>query len=156
MGRHLSEQNRHLNNKKEQAVRTGKETSSAGLSYMERRMAGRTGREAAVAAIVPAMIAAVLLAAFMFVPLDGWMRCVAFLIPFVIAGFDVFMESVERIAARNYFDKAPVTLIAAIAAEVSFSMATQARIGAIFFHSPPSYRFFLKKAPPFLPKRVGK
>lgn len=116
MGRHLSEQNRHLNNKKEQAVRTGKETSSAGLSYMERRMAGRTGREAAVAAIVPAMIAAVLLAAFMFVPLDGWMRCVAFLIPFVIAGFDVFMESVERIAARNYFDKAPVTLIAAIAA----------------------------------------
>ena len=48
------------------------------------------------------------------------------------------------------------SLIAAVAAEVSFSMATQARIGAIFFHSPPLYRFFLKKAPPFLAKRVGK
>ena len=43
------------------------------------------------------------------------MKCVAFLIPFVIAGFAVLMDAIDKLIERKYFEAEQITLIAAIA-----------------------------------------
>ena len=60
------------------------------------------------------MFAAVLLAALSFLPAEGWMKCVAFLIPFVIAGFAILMDAIDKLIDRKYFEAEQITLIAAI------------------------------------------
>ncbi len=43
------------------------------------------------------------------------MKCVAFLIPFVIAGFAVLMDAIDKLIERKYFEAEQITLVAAIA-----------------------------------------
>ena len=116
MGKHVSEQRRHLKAKDEP-----QEFPEIDEMYEESRGAKKAKRGFAdcgsisFGGIAPVGFSAVLLAALSFLPAEGWMKCVAFLIPFVIAGFAVLMDAIDKLIERKYFEAEQITLIAAIA-----------------------------------------
>lgn len=116
MGKHVSEQSRHLKIKNEpqefpEIDEIGEE--SRGAKKAKRGFADCGS--ISFGGIAPAVFSAVLLAALSFLPAEGWMKCVAFLIQFVIAGFAVLMDAIDKLIERKYFEAEQITLIAAIA-----------------------------------------
>lgn len=117
MGKHVSEQSRHLKTKDEpqefpEIDEIGEE--SRGAKKAKRGFADCGS--ISFGGIAPVVFAAVLLAALSFLPAEGWMKCVAFLMPFVIAGFAILMDAIDKLIDRKYFEAEQITLIAAIAA----------------------------------------
>ena len=116
MGKHVSEQSRHLKIKDEP-----QEFPEIDEIDEDSREAKKTKRgftdcgSVSFGGIAPVVFSAVLLAALSFLPAEGWMKCVAFLIPFVIAGFAVLMDAIDKLIERKYFEAEQITLIAAIA-----------------------------------------
>ena len=116
MGKHVSEQSRHLKTKNEpqdfpEIYETGEENRGAKKAKRGFANCGSIS----FGGIAPVVFSAVLLAALSFLPAEGWMKCVAFLIPFVIAGFAVLMDAVDKLIERKYFEAEQITLVAAIA-----------------------------------------
>ena len=116
MGKHVSEQSRHLKIKDEP-----QEFPEIDEIDEDSREAKKTKRgfadcgSVSFGGIAPVVFSAVLLAALSFLPAEGWMECVAFLIPFVIAGFALLMDAIDKLIERKYFEAEQITLIAAIA-----------------------------------------
>ena len=135
MGKHVSEQSRHLKAKDEP-----QEFPEIDEMYEESRGAKKTKRGFAdcgsisFGGIAPVGFSAVLLAALSFLPAEGWMKCVAFLIPFVIAGFAVLMDAIDKLIERKYFEAEQITLIAAIAVFAS-GFYTEAVLLLILFRA---------------------
>lgn len=116
MGKHVSEQSRHLKIKDE--PQEFPEIDEIDEDSREAKKAKRGFADCgsvSLGGIAPVVFSAVLLAALSFLPAEGWMKCVAFLIPFVIAGFAVLMDAIDKLIERKYFEAEQITLIAAIA-----------------------------------------
>ena len=116
MGKHVSEQSRHLKIKDE--PQEFPEIDEIDEDSREAKKAKRGFADCgsvSFGGIAPVVFSAVLLAALSFLPAEGWMKCVAFLIPFVIAGFAVLMDAIDKLIERKYFEAEQITLIAAIA-----------------------------------------
>lgn len=116
MGKHVSEQSRHLKIKDE--PQEFPEIDEIDEDSREAKKAKRGFADCdsvSFGGIAPLVFSAVLLAALSFLPAEGWMECVAFLIPFVIAGFALLMDAIDKLIERKYFEAEQITLIAAIA-----------------------------------------
>ena len=116
MGKHVSEQSRHLKIKDE--PQEFPEIDEIDEDSREAKKAKRGFADCgsvSFGGIAPVVFSAVLLAVLSFLPAEGWMKCVAFLIPFVIAGFAVLMDAIDKLIERKYFEAEQITLIAAIA-----------------------------------------
>ena len=116
MGKHVSEQSRHLKTKDEpQEFPEIDEIDEENRGAKKAKRGFADCGSISFGGIAPAAFSAVLLAALSFLPAEGWMKCVAFLIPFVIAGFAVLMDAIDKLIERKYFEAEQITLIAAIA-----------------------------------------
>ena len=116
MGKHVSEQSRHLKIKDE--PQEFPEIDEIDEDSREAKKAKRGFADCgsvSFGGIAPVVFSAVLLAALSFLSAEGWMKCVAFLIPFVIVGFAVLMDAIDKLIERKYFEAEQITLIAAIA-----------------------------------------
>lgn len=116
MGKHVSEQSRHLKTKDEpQDFPEIDEIDEESRGAKKAKRGFADCGSISFGGIAPVVFAAVLLAALSFLPAEGWMKCVAFLIPFVIAGFAILMDAIDKLIDRKYFEAEQITLIAAIA-----------------------------------------
>lgn len=116
MGKHVSEQSRHLKTKDEpQDFPEIDEIDEESRGAKKAKRGFADCGSISFGGIAPVVFAAVLLAALSFLPAEGWMKCVAFLIPFVIAGFAVLMDAIDKLIERKYFEAEQITLVAAIA-----------------------------------------
>ncbi|MCI7623649.1 MAG: cadmium-translocating P-type ATPase [Clostridiales bacterium] len=115
MGKHVSEQSRHLKTKDEpQDFPEIDENDEESRGAKKAKRGFADCGSISFGGIAPVVFAAVLLAALSFLPAEGWMKCVAFLIPFVIAGFAILMDAIDKLIDRKYFEAEQITLIAAI------------------------------------------
>ena len=115
MGKHVSEQSRHLKTKDEpQDFPEIDEIDEESRGAKKAKRGFADCGSISFGGIAPVVFAAVLLAALSFLPAEGWMKCVAFLIPFVIAGFAILMDAIDKLIDRKYFEAEQITLIAAI------------------------------------------
>ena len=73
-------------------------------------------RELSVKDVAVPLLAALIFAALWFAPTGGWIRTLTFLIPYFIAGFDVLLKALERIAEKEPLNEALVSVLASIAA----------------------------------------
>ena len=116
MGKHVSEQSRHLKTKDEpQDFPEIDEIDEESRGAKKAKRGFADCGSISFGGIAPVVFAAVLLAALSFLPAEGWMKCVAFLIPFVIAGFAILMDAIDKLIDRKYFEAEQITLVAAIA-----------------------------------------
>ena len=116
MGKHVSEQSRHLKIKNEpQEFPEIDEIDEESRGAKKAKRGFADCGSISFGGIAPLVFSAVLLAALSFLPAEGWMKCVAFLIPFVIVGFAVLMDAIDKLIERKYFEAEQITLIAAIA-----------------------------------------
>lgn len=116
MGKHVSEQSRHLKTKDEpQDFPEIDEIDEESRGAKKAKRGFANCGSISFGGIAPVVFSAVLLAALSFLPAEGWMKCVAFLIPFVIAGFAILMDGIDKLIDRKYFEAEQITLIAAIA-----------------------------------------
>lgn len=116
MGKHVSEQSRHLKTKDEpQEFPEIDEIDEESCGAKKAKRGFADCGSISFGGIAPVVFAAVLLAALSFLLAEGWMKCVAFLIPFVIAGFAVLMDAIDKLIERKYFEAEQITLVAAIA-----------------------------------------
>ena len=116
MGKHVSEQSRHLKTKDEpQEFPEIDEIDEENRGAKKAKRGFANCGSISFGGIAPVVFSAVLLAALSFLPAEGWMKCVAFLIPFVIAGFSILMDAIDKLIERKYFEAEQMTLIAAIA-----------------------------------------
>lgn len=116
MGKHVSEQSRHLKTKDEpQDFPEIDEIDEESRGAKKAKRGFADCGSISFGGIAPVVFAAVLLAALSFLLAEGWMKCVAFLIPFVIAGFAILMDAIDKLIDRKYFEAEQITLIAAIA-----------------------------------------
>ena len=116
MGKHVSEQSRHLKTKDEpQEFPEIDEIDEENRGAKKAKRGFANCGSISFGGIAPVVFSAVLLAALSFLPAEGWMKCVAFLIPFVIAGFAILMDAIDKLIDRKYFEAEQITLIAAIA-----------------------------------------
>ncbi len=116
MGKHVSEQSRHLKIKDEpQEFPEIDEIDEDSREVKKTKRGFADCGSVSFGGIAPVIFSAVLLAALSFLPAEGWMECVAFLIPFVIAGFALLMDAIDKLIERKYFEAEQITLIAAIA-----------------------------------------
>ena len=115
MGKHVSEQSRHLKTKDEpQDFPEIDEIDEESRGAKKAKRGFADCGSISFGGIAPVVFSAVLLAALSFLPAEGWMKCVAFLIPFVIAGFAILMDAIDKLIDRKYFEAEQITLIAAI------------------------------------------
>ena len=115
MGKHVSEQSRHLKTKDEpQDFPEIDEIDEESRGAKKAKRGFADCGSISFGGIAPVVFAAVLLAALSFLPAEGWMKCVAFLIPFVIASFAILMDAIDKFIDRKYFEAEQITLIAAI------------------------------------------
>mgnify|MGYP001001096016 CR=1 FL=1 len=116
MGKHVSEQSRHLKTKDEpQNFPEIDEIDEESRGAKKAKRGFANCGSISFGGIAPVVFSAVLLAALSFLLAEGWMKCVAFLIPFVIAGFAILMDAIDKLIDRKYFEAEQITLIAAIA-----------------------------------------
>lgn len=116
MGKHVSEQSRHLKTKDEpQEFPEIDEIDEENRGAKKAKRGFANCGSISFGGIAPVVFSAVLLAALSFLPAEGWMKCVAFLIPFIIAGFAILMDAIDKLIDRKYFEAEQITLIAAIA-----------------------------------------
>ena len=116
MGKHVSEQSRQLKTKDEpQEFPEIDEIDEENRGAKKAKRGFANCGSISFGGIAPVVFSAVLLAALSFLPAEGWMKCVAFLIPFVIAGFAILMDAIDKLIDRKYFEAEQITLIAAIA-----------------------------------------
>lgn len=116
MGKHVSEQSRHLKTKDEpQEFPEIDEIDEENRGTKKAKHGFADCGSISFGGIAPVVFSVVLLAALSFLPAEGWMKCVAFLIPFVIAGFAILMDAIDKLIERKYFEAEQITLIAAIA-----------------------------------------
>ena len=115
MGKHVSEQSRHLKTKDEpQEFPEIDEIDEENRGAKKAKRGFANCGSVSFGGIAPVVFSAVLLAALSFLPAEGWMKCVAFLIPFIIAGFAILMDAIDKLIDRKYFEAEQITLIAAI------------------------------------------
>ena len=81
-----------------------------------RKRGVRKYRELSAKDVVVPLLAALIFAALWFAPTEGWMRTLSFLIPYLIAGFDVILKALERIAEKEPLNEALLSTLASIAA----------------------------------------
>ena len=62
------------------------------------------------------LIAAVLLAALNFAPVEGWIRFVLYLIPYLVIGYDILLKALKGIKIRQVFDESFLMAVATIGA----------------------------------------
>lgn len=62
------------------------------------------------------MIAAVLLVALNFAPVEGWIRFVLYLIPYLVIGYDILLKALKGIKNRQVFDESFLMAVATIGA----------------------------------------
>ena len=116
MGKHVSEQSRHLKTKDEpQDFPEIDEIDEESRGAKKAKRGFANCGSISFGGIAPVVFSAVLLAALSFLLAEGWMKCVAFLIPFVIAGFAILMDAIDKLIDRKYFEAEQITLVAAIA-----------------------------------------
>ena len=66
--------------------------------------------------LVRILIAAGLMIGLAWLPLQGWMRFIAYIIPYLIIGYDILLEAAEGIRERRPFDECLLMAIATIGA----------------------------------------
>ena len=116
MGKHVSEQSRHLKKKNEpQYSPEIDEIDEENRGAKKAKRGFADCGSISFGGIAPAAFSALLLVALSFLQAEGWMKCVAFLIPFIIAGFAVLMDAIDKLIERKYFEAEQITLVAAIA-----------------------------------------
>ena len=62
------------------------------------------------------LITAVLLAALNFAPVEGWIRFVLYLIPYLVIGYDILLKALKGIKNRQVFDESFLMAVATIGA----------------------------------------
>ena len=135
MGKHVSEQSRHLKTKDEpQEFPEIDEIDEESCGAKKAKRGFADCGSISFGGIAPAAFSAALLEALSFLPAEGWMKCVAFLIPFVLAGFAVLMDAIDKLIERKYFEAEQITLIAAIAA-FAIGFYTEAVLLLILFRA---------------------
>ena len=135
MGKHVSEQSRHLKTKNEpQDFPEIDEIDEDNRGAKKNKHGFADCGSISFGGIAPVVFSAVLLAALSFLPAEGWMKCVAFLIPFVIVGFAVLMDAIDKLIERKYFEAEQITLIAAIAV-FALGFYTEAALLLILFRA---------------------
>ena len=135
MGKHVSEQSRHLKTKDEpQEFPEIDEIDEESCGAKKAKRGFADCGSISFGGIAPAAFSAALLEALSFLPAEGWMKCVAFLIPFVLAGFAVLMDAIDKLIDRKYFEAEQITLIAAIAA-FAIGFYTEAVLLLILFRA---------------------
>lgn len=84
-----------------------KHVRPAEQKHMPRASAEKTERESlkdkslSASLVLPVVFAALLLIAALFLPTEGWIRMVSFLLPTLLAGFELFRRTVEKFLARD-------------------------------------------------------
>ena len=81
-----------------------------------RKREGRKYREITARDIAVPILAAVITAGLWIVPTEGWIRGCSFLVPYLIAGFDVFLKALERISEKEPLSEALLCTLASAAA----------------------------------------
>ena len=66
--------------------------------------------------LVRILIAAGLMIGLAWLPLQGWMRFIAYMVPYLIIGYDILLEAAEGIRERRPFDECLLMAIATIGA----------------------------------------
>lgn len=66
--------------------------------------------------LVRILIAAGLMIGLAWLPLQGWMRFIAYMVPYLIIGYDILMEAAEGIRERRPFDECLLMAVATIGA----------------------------------------
>ena len=66
--------------------------------------------------LVRILIAAGLMIGLAWLPLQGWMRFIAYIIPYLIIGYDILLEAAEGIRERRPFDECLLMAVATIGA----------------------------------------
>ena len=93
MGKHVSEQSRHLKKKNEpQYSPEIDEIDEENRGAKKAKRGFADCGSISFGGIAPAAFSALLLVALSFLQAEGWMKCVSFLIPLIIAGFAVLMD----------------------------------------------------------------
>lgn len=135
MGKHVSEQSRHLKTKDEpQEFPEIDEIDEESRGAKKAKHGFANCGSISFGGIAPVVFSAVLLAALSFLPAESWMKCVEFLIPFAISSFAVLMDAIDRLIERKYFEAEQITLIAAIAV-FAIGFYTEAVLLLIFFRA---------------------
>ena len=66
--------------------------------------------------LIRVMIAAVLLIALQFIPTDGALRLILYLIPYLVIGYDILLKALKGIKNRQVFDESFLMAVATIGA----------------------------------------
>ena len=66
--------------------------------------------------LIRIVLSAVMLVALYFIPLDGWIRFVLYLVPYLIIGYDILIKAGKGIKNRQIFDESFLMAIATIGA----------------------------------------
>lgn len=66
--------------------------------------------------LVRIIVAAVLMIALKFIPVEGAMRCLLYLIPYIVIGYDILIKAIKGIKNRQPFDESLLMAIATIGA----------------------------------------
>lgn len=64
--------------------------------------------------LIRIVLSAVMLVALYFIPLDGWIRFVFYLVPYLIIGYDILIKAGKGIKNRQIFDESFLMAIATI------------------------------------------
>ena len=62
------------------------------------------------------LTAAVLMVGLHFVPVEGWLRFVLYLIPYLVIGYDILIKALKGIKNRQVFDESFLMAVATIGA----------------------------------------
>ena len=81
-----------------------------------RKRESKRYRELTAKDIAVPVLSALIFAALWFAPTQGWLRTLSFLLPYLIAGFDVFLRALERISEKEVLNEALVCTLASVAA----------------------------------------
>ena len=62
--------------------------------------------------LIRIVLSAVMLVALYFIPLDGWIRFVLYLVPYLIIGYDILIKAGKGIKNRQIFDESFLMAVA--------------------------------------------
>lgn len=117
-GRHTGDEDVKIykgKTKAESPKSVNKQPGSTARKSIKRRDA-KVYRELNTKAIVLPLVTAIVLAVVWLLPTTGWIRTLSFLIPYIMAGFDVLMEALEKILNKKIMEAEVIMTVASIAA----------------------------------------
>lgn len=107
---------KHLPPPKNKHVRPTEKKHAARFTAAKEERDPLKDRKLSPALVLPVVFAALLLIADMFLPVEGWIRVVSFLLPLLLAGFEALRRIVEKFLLRDLPGEELIVTAACIAA----------------------------------------